>query len=102
MLSKAGSETVRRAVTEPLALRRSRANASAAIRTRHRPDAAPDGDPAALAESVSTDPTRGNGSSQPETAEPRRKMVRRTRKTKEGLPEGWVVDEDGYVVPRHD
>ncbi len=102
VLSKAGSETVRRAVTEPLALRRPRANASAAIRTRHRPDAAPDGDPAALAEPVSTDPTRGNGSSQPETAEPRRKMVRRTRKTKEGLPEGWVVDEDGYVVPRHD
>jgi hypothetical protein len=29
-------------------------------------------------------------------------MVRRTRKTKDGLPEGWVVDEDGYVVPRHD
>lgn len=30
-----------------------------------------------------------------------RKPVRRARKTKEGLPEGWVIDEEGFVVPRH-
>jgi hypothetical protein len=28
-------------------------------------------------------------------------MARRTRKNKNGLPEGWVIDEEGYVVPRH-
>jgi hypothetical protein len=28
-------------------------------------------------------------------------MARRTRKNKDGLPEGWVIDEEGYVVPRH-
>jgi hypothetical protein len=30
-----------------------------------------------------------------------RKPARRTRKTKDGLPEGWVIDEEGFVVPRH-
>jgi hypothetical protein len=31
----------------------------------------------------------------------RPKMARRTCKNKDGLPEGWVIDEEGYVVPRH-
>jgi hypothetical protein len=102
VLPKGGRETARRAITEPVALRRPRPTASAPVRASHQPDAAPDRDPTAPTESISTDPTEGNGSSQMVTPEPRRKMVRRTRKTKDGLPEGWVVDEDGYVVPRHD
>jgi hypothetical protein len=102
VLSKAGSESVRRAVGEPVALRRPRPSASTSVRARHQPDAAPDSDPTAPAAAIGTDPMGGNGSSQTVTTEPRKKMVRRTRKTKDGLPEGWVVDEDGYVVPRHD
>jgi hypothetical protein len=102
VLSKAGSETTRRAISEPLALRRPRPSASTSVRGRNRPDAAPDGAATIDTDPIGTDPTGGNGSSQAVSAEPRRKMVRRPRKTKDGLPEGWVVDEDGYVVPRHD
>jgi hypothetical protein len=102
VLSKAGSEITRRAISEPLALRRPRPGAPTSVRGRNRPDAAPDGAATTDTESISTDSTGGNGSSQAASAEPRRKMVRRPRKTKDGLPEGWVVDEDGYVVPRHD
>ena len=102
VLSRTGGESARRAIGEPVALRRARASAAAPVRHSQPPDAGPDGDPAAPTESISPDPTGGNGSSPPVTAEPRRRIVRRTRKTKDGLPEGWVVDEDGYVVPRHD
>ncbi len=101
MLPKTGGETARRAIGEPLALRRPRASSAAPVRHSQPPDAAPDGEPAAPTESIGPDPS-GNGSSPAAAAEPRRRIVRRTRKTKDGLPEGWVVDEDGYVVPRHD
>ena len=40
----------------------------------------------------------GNGVSEPSVE---RRAARRTRKTKDGLPEGWVIDDEGYVVPRH-
>jgi hypothetical protein len=102
VLPKAGSESGRRAVTEPVALRRPRASASAPARDIQPSDSAPDGDATARTGSIGPDPTGGNGSSPAVTAEPRRRVVRRTRKTKDGLPEGWVVDDDGYVVPRHD
>jgi hypothetical protein len=102
VLSKAGGESVRRSISEPLALRRPRPSASISVRGRNRPDAAPEGAATTDAEAIGADPTGGNGASQAASAEPRRKMVRRPRKTKDGLPEGWVVDEDGYVVPRHD
>jgi hypothetical protein len=102
VLSRTGGESAHRAIGQPVALRRARATAAAPVRHSQPIDAAPDGDPAARTESISPDPTGGNGSSPAVTAEPRRRIVRRTRKTKDGLPEGWVVDEDGYVVPRHD
>jgi hypothetical protein len=102
VLPRTGGESVRRAIGEPVALRRSRASAGAPARHSQPTGAAPDGDPVARTESISPDPTGGNGSAPAVTAEPRRRIVRRTRKTKDGLPEGWVVDEDGYVVPRHD
>ena len=44
-------------------------------------------------------PTTGNGASAEASLE--RRAARRTRKTKDGLPEGWVIDEEGFVVPRH-
>jgi hypothetical protein len=39
----------------------------------------------------------GNGAGA--DAEEKPKPVRRSRKTKAGLPEGWIIDEEGFVVP---
>jgi hypothetical protein len=39
----------------------------------------------------------GNGAAA--VAEDANKPVRRSRKTKSGLPEGWIIDEEGFVVP---
>jgi hypothetical protein len=42
----------------------------------------------------------GNGASAEVEATPRAKAARRGRKPKQqGLPEGWVIDEEGFVVP---
>ena len=42
----------------------------------------------------------GNGASADVEATPRAKAARRGRKPKQqGLPEGWVIDEEGFVVP---
>jgi hypothetical protein len=30
---------------------------------------------------------------------PEKKAPRRSRKTQTGLPEGWIIDEEGFVVP---
>lgn len=49
--------------------------------------------------------TSGNGAAaetiESETGAERKpaKVARRRRKTEAGLPEGWVIDEEGYVVP---
>jgi hypothetical protein len=43
----------------------------------------------------------GNGSGSEAATAERGKGVRRGRKTRDGLPEGWVIDEEGYVVPKH-
>jgi hypothetical protein len=37
--------------------------------------------------------------SRPRGASPRRTLKNAPRKTQQGLPEGWVIDEDGFVVP---
>lgn len=39
----------------------------------------------------------GNGAGA--DAEEKAKPTRRSRKTKAGLPEGWIIDEEGFVVP---
>jgi hypothetical protein len=42
----------------------------------------------------------GNGASADVEATPQAKAARRGRKPKQqGLPEGWVIDEEGFVVP---
>jgi hypothetical protein len=94
VLSKPGIEGPRRVIVEPGSARRIRAS---------RPHEAAAGPTAAApADSTGPDPASGNGADSAADAETRsRKVVRRTRKTKEGLPEGWVIDDDGYVVPRH-
>ena len=54
-------------------------------------------------ESGASAPLGGNGSTGEAAMEgPAKGARRRGRKTKDGLPEGWVIDEDGYVVPRQD
>jgi hypothetical protein len=93
VLPRAGSDSARRVIAEPGAARR--------IRMSRPHEAAAGGGPEARAESSDPDPAGGNGAASTDAAEARRKVVRRTRKTKDGLPEGWVIDEDGYVVPRH-
>jgi hypothetical protein len=100
VLSKPGSATARRTIAtagEPGAAR-PHAGASAHFGVR-RPDEP--AERAAHAASTEADPAGGNGSSSAAAAEARAKVVRRTRKTKDGLHEGWVIDEEGYVVPRH-
>jgi len=39
----------------------------------------------------------GNGAGP--DAEEKAKPARRSRKTKAGLPEGWIIDDEGFVVP---
>jgi hypothetical protein len=42
----------------------------------------------------------GNGASAEAEPRPRAKATRRSRKPKhQGVPEGWVIDEEGFVVP---
>jgi hypothetical protein len=46
-------------------------------------------------------PAAGNGAAVGETTgDGSARGIRRGRKTKDGLPEGWVIDDEGYVVPR--
>ena len=48
------------------------------------------------------EPPGGNGAAaeaaEAESGE-RAKAIRRSRKTQQGLPEGWIIDDEGFVVP---
>jgi hypothetical protein len=99
VLSKAGSESARRSIAKTVASRRALPGPPA--RPGRPGELAEDADSAGNAESTSPDPGSGNGSPTTATAQARGKIARRTRKTKDGLPEGWVIDDEGYVVPRH-
>jgi hypothetical protein len=106
VLSKAGSESARRSIAKPAEPRRIRLPAPAPARPSRPGQLAEGAEPAVPAESASSDPGSpdpgsGNGSPTTAAAQARGKLARRTRKTKDGLPEGWVIDEEGYVVPRH-
>jgi hypothetical protein len=101
VLSKAGNESARRAIVKPVGSRRVRAPVPAPARPSRADEPAEQVEPAARADSTSPDPGSGNGSSTTAPAQARSRMARRTRKTKDGLPEGWVIDDEGYVVPRH-
>lgn len=107
VLSKAAGDTARRAVGEPIA-RRARARAAGLTGP---PAASPSDAPseaAAVEQAAPAAHTGGNGAT-PETGEGESeaekkpvKVARRRRKTEAGLPEGWVIDEEGYVVPGRD
>jgi hypothetical protein len=98
VLPRARSESAREAIAQP-ASPRFRSRTPAPARPSRRDEPVESAQPAARPESTSSDPGSGNGSTT-ESAPPR-KLARRTRKSKDGLPEGWVIDEEGYVVPRH-
>jgi hypothetical protein len=97
VLSKPASDKARSAITEPAvpSRRRSRRLGLGALPVAE----APDGDEPERAAPTSAAAETGNGASAEVSLE--RRAARRTRKTKDGLPEGWVIDEEGFVVPRH-
>jgi hypothetical protein len=41
----------------------------------------------------------GNGAAEDAESREKIKATRRSRKTQQGLPEGWIIDEEGFVVP---
>jgi hypothetical protein len=45
------------------------------------------------------DPEGGNGAAADAESREQTKATRRSRKTQQGLPEGWIIDEEGFVVP---
>jgi hypothetical protein len=106
VLSKTAGVQARSAV-RPLVRRGSRVPAGAIERAR---DGGSRQAPSVPADPVSRDDTRepqaiapdaGNGADDEAKTQERAKAARRGRKTKDGLPEGWVINEEGYVVPRH-
>jgi hypothetical protein len=109
VLSKTRRDSAQEAVAHPAPARRIRPRPPAPARRSHTGDplegaeapAQPEpasSDPAS-SDPASSDPASGNGSTT--ASDQPRKITRRTRKSKDGLPEGWVIDEEGYVVPRH-
>lgn len=100
VLSKPASDKARSAITEPAAPSRGRRTRRPGAGAVHPTEAA-DGEDRECA-APAPDAASGTGNGGPRAAGVERRTVRRTRKTKEGLPEGWVIDEEGYVVPRHD
>jgi hypothetical protein len=98
VLSKAGGDRARSAIAGPLIRR--------GTRSLSRVGVAPD--KASLSTGRQTDDESsgsaslaGNGATDETVTEGRAKAARRRgQKTKDGLPEGWVIDEDGFVVPR--
>ena len=45
------------------------------------------------------EPPGGNGATAEAESGERAKAIRRSRKTQQGLPEGWIIDDEGFVVP---
>jgi hypothetical protein len=99
VLSKSAGDKARSAIAEPAAPTRARRSRQPATGATDPAEPADGDDREGGAPSRETAPETGNGAA--ETAGEARRTARRTRKTKDGLPEGWMIDEEGYVVPRH-
>lgn len=103
VLSKVAGDQARNAIAKPVVRRGARSSARAAA---HPDDGGPEQVSPAAAhpsdeEASAADGRTSNGGGAAAEAEKRAKGTRRARKTKDGLPEGWVINEEGYVVPRH-
>lgn len=100
VLSKVVSDKARSAITEPAAPSRGRrsrrVDAGAA-----QPTEPADGEDGECRAPPTDRTSEANNGAAVAGGPAVRRTVRRTRKTKDGLPEGWVIDEEGYVVPRH-
>jgi hypothetical protein len=96
VLSKPASDQARSAITEPTAPGRARrSRRPGTLRTAETTE----GDEGESEGPVANAPSEaGNGAGAAGSVE--RRSARRSRKTKDGLPEGWVIDEEGFVVPR--
>jgi hypothetical protein len=103
VLSKTVGDRGRAPIAKPLARRLLRPSAQAVARADDGgANEAPHGPGSRIdRDSRAEDPRAGNGSGSEAATEGRGKSVRRGRKTQDGLPEGWVIDEEGYVVPKH-
>jgi hypothetical protein len=103
VLSKTAGEQARSGVIRPALRRGVRSSARAAARAAPGgPDPAPPAvEEATKEEAPNPDRRAGNGGGSEPGPEEQAKATRRGRKTKDGLPEGWVINEEGYVVPRH-
>ena len=103
VLSKTAGEQARSGVIGAALRRGVRSSARAAARAdRSGSDPAPPAaEEPAKEEARNADGRAGNGGASEPGPEERAKATRRGRKTKDGLPEGWVINEEGYVVPRH-
>jgi hypothetical protein len=93
VLSKTAGDKARSAFAGPLIRRATR-------RSLPRVDEAPHGPGRQTNEPSSASASLAGNGATGETVEGRGKGARRGRKTKDGLPEGWVIDEEGFVVPR--
>ena len=96
VLSKAASDQARSAITEPTAPGRARRSRRPGIL---RTPETTEGDDGASEEPVAN-AASGTGNGAAAAGSDERRSARRSRKTKDGLPEGWVIDEEGFVVPR--
>jgi hypothetical protein len=103
VLSRPAGDKVREAIAQPSEPRLARRSGRAAGRAG---DGAPDEAAGASGNPVGESSRAGhahagNGSGGETATEARAKGGRRIRKTEDGLPEGWVIDDEGYVVPKH-
>ena len=96
VLSRPASDQARSAIAEPaISGRARRSRRPGALRPADTTEGN-DGERETPVADAATE--TGNGAAAAEGVE--RRTVRRSRKTKDGLPEGWVIDEEGFVVPR--
>ena len=101
VLSKMAGGKAPSALASPLIRRGARPPARVVDRTENADEPAPAAGHHTNERSRASAPPAGNGSTAEAAIEGTAKGARRRgRKTKDGLPEGWVIDEDGYVVPR--
>ncbi|HUH00669.1 MAG TPA: hypothetical protein VML75_01665 [Kofleriaceae bacterium] len=101
-INKAGRLELPRDVAASASQSLSSPRSRTAVRRRllsPQPPAAASAAPAEPERAAASDADEHAGNGAGADAEERAKAPRRSRKTKAGLPEGWIIDEEGFVVP---